>query len=221
MRIQVKFFRPSICWRRSEKAMPRYIPAVGRNSRPVSPGNILSSSRRLRGRRELGSKVLVLSGAPSERSISDTLISLLSPSKATTGSDSRVQGLIGASLARRFGGEGQAHTRGSLLLAPVPSGITDSHCHLVRIESPPGLIGGHLCVHPLFTETARNSLASLARFPNAWDHAVEKNSRQSNMLEQILIGQVCNLAGICSRTTRGCDDPASDAVPLTGPLQAQ
>jgi hypothetical protein len=38
----------------------------------------------------------------------------------------------------------------------------------------------------------------VARFPAAWKHAVDKNSRQSNMLEQILIGQVCNLAGICS-----------------------
>jgi hypothetical protein len=39
----------------------------------------------------------------------------------------------------------------------------------------------------------------LARIPAKWNHFVEKDSRQINMLEQILIAKVFNFGGICSR----------------------
>jgi ribosome-associated protein len=49
---------------------------------------------------------------------------------------------------------------------------------------------------------------SLARVPAAWLRVFavvtsrgRKNSRQNNILEQILIGKVCNFAGICSKKT--------------------
>ena len=38
----------------------------------------------------------------------------------------------------------------------------------------------------------------LARFPARWNHLAEKDSRQINMLEQILIAKVFNFDGICS-----------------------
>ena len=38
----------------------------------------------------------------------------------------------------------------------------------------------------------------LARFPLGWNHPNDKNSRQINKLEHILIGEVFNFAGICS-----------------------
>jgi hypothetical protein len=38
----------------------------------------------------------------------------------------------------------------------------------------------------------------LARIPAKWNHFAEKDSRQINMLEQILIAKVCNFGGICS-----------------------
>jgi hypothetical protein len=41
---------------------------------------------------------------------------------------------------------------------------------------------------------------ALARFPARWNHLAEKDSRQINMLEQILIAKVFNFGGICSRT---------------------
>jgi len=40
---------------------------------------------------------------------------------------------------------------------------------------------------------------ALARFPARWNHLAEKDSRQINMLEQILIAKVFNFGGICSR----------------------
>jgi hypothetical protein len=39
---------------------------------------------------------------------------------------------------------------------------------------------------------------SLARIPAKWNHFAEKDSRQINMLEQILIAKVFNFGGICS-----------------------
>jgi len=44
-----------------------------------------------------------------------------------------------------------------------------------------------------------NSLLS-ARIPAKWNHFAEKDSRQINMLEQILIAKVFNFGGICSRS---------------------
>ena len=38
----------------------------------------------------------------------------------------------------------------------------------------------------------------LARFPAKWNHFAEEESRQVDMLEQILIAKVFNLCGICS-----------------------
>jgi hypothetical protein len=38
----------------------------------------------------------------------------------------------------------------------------------------------------------------LARVPTKWDHFAEKDSRQINTLEQILIAKVANFGGICS-----------------------
>ena len=38
----------------------------------------------------------------------------------------------------------------------------------------------------------------LARFPARWNLLAEKDSRQINMLEQILIAKVFNFDGICS-----------------------
>jgi hypothetical protein len=38
----------------------------------------------------------------------------------------------------------------------------------------------------------------LARIPAKWNHFAEKDSRQINMLEQILIAKVFNFGGICS-----------------------
>jgi hypothetical protein len=40
--------------------------------------------------------------------------------------------------------------------------------------------------------------AHLARIPAKGNHFAEKDSRQINMLEQILIAKVCNFGGICS-----------------------
>ena len=40
----------------------------------------------------------------------------------------------------------------------------------------------------------------LARIPAKWNHFAEEDSRQINMLEQILIAKVCNFGGICSKT---------------------
>jgi hypothetical protein len=41
-------------------------------------------------------------------------------------------------------------------------------------------------------------LLRLARIPAKWNHFADKDSRQINMLEQILIAKVCNFGGICS-----------------------
>jgi hypothetical protein len=41
--------------------------------------------------------------------------------------------------------------------------------------------------------------SSLARIPAKWNHFVEKDSRQINILEQILIAKVFNFGGICSK----------------------
>ena len=38
----------------------------------------------------------------------------------------------------------------------------------------------------------------LARIPAKWNHFAEKDSRQINMLEQILIAKAFNFGGICS-----------------------
>jgi hypothetical protein len=38
----------------------------------------------------------------------------------------------------------------------------------------------------------------LARFPASWNQLAEKESRQINMLEQILVAEVFNFSGICS-----------------------
>ena len=43
----------------------------------------------------------------------------------------------------------------------------------------------------------------LARIPAKWNHFAEKDSRQINMLEQILIAKVFNFGGICS--SAGCE----------------
>jgi hypothetical protein len=40
---------------------------------------------------------------------------------------------------------------------------------------------------------------SLARIPAKWDHFAEKDSRQINILEQILVAKVFNFGGICSK----------------------
>ncbi len=40
--------------------------------------------------------------------------------------------------------------------------------------------------------------SELARIPAKWNHFAEKDSRQINMLEQILIAKVFNFGGICS-----------------------
>jgi hypothetical protein len=42
-----------------------------------------------------------------------------------------------------------------------------------------------------------NVMRDLARFPARWNHLAEKDSRQINMLEQILIAKVFNFGGIC------------------------
>ena len=39
---------------------------------------------------------------------------------------------------------------------------------------------------------------TLARFPASWDQLAEKESRQLNNLEQILVAEVFNFGGICS-----------------------
>jgi hypothetical protein len=39
----------------------------------------------------------------------------------------------------------------------------------------------------------------LARIPAKWNHFAEKDSRQFNFLEQILIAKVFNFGGICSQ----------------------
>jgi hypothetical protein len=39
----------------------------------------------------------------------------------------------------------------------------------------------------------------LARIPAKWNHFAEKDSRQINTLEQILIAKVFNFGGICSK----------------------
>jgi hypothetical protein len=39
----------------------------------------------------------------------------------------------------------------------------------------------------------RRANFSLARFPARWNHLAEKESRQINMLEQILVGEVMQL----------------------------
>ena len=41
----------------------------------------------------------------------------------------------------------------------------------------------------------------LARFQATWNHVAEKESRQINMWEQILVAKVFNFCGICSRAT--------------------
>jgi hypothetical protein len=45
---------------------------------------------------------------------------------------------------------------------------------------------------------ARLGEVKLARIPAKWNHFAEKDSRQINMLEQILIAKVFNFGGICS-----------------------
>ena len=42
-------------------------------------------------------------------------------------------------------------------------------------------------------------LPQLARFPAKWNHFAGKESRQINILEQILIAKVFNFCGICSK----------------------
>jgi len=43
------------------------------------------------------------------------------------------------------------------------------------------------------TVIARTADGALARFPARWNHLAEKESRQVNMLEQILVGEVMQL----------------------------
>ena len=38
-----------------------------------------------------------------------------------------------------------------------------------------------------------------ARFPVKWNHFAERESRQLNILEQILFAKVFNFCGICSK----------------------
>src|SRR5262245_9505036 len=50
----------------------------------------------------------------------------------------------------------------------------------------------------------------LARIPAKWNHFAEKDSRQINILEQILIAKVFNFGGICSKRRplwRGTSQP--------------
>ena len=42
---------------------------------------------------------------------------------------------------------------------------------------------------------------SPARIPAKWDHFAEKDSRQINILEQILVAKVFSFGGICSRAS--------------------
>jgi hypothetical protein len=52
--------------------------------------------------------------------------------------------------------------------------------------------GEFLC--PLFYGAVSDSATfTLARFPARWNHLAEKESRQFNMLEQILVGEVVQL----------------------------
>jgi len=41
-------------------------------------------------------------------------------------------------------------------------------------------------------------MSFLARIPAKWTHFAEKDSRQIDMLEQILLAKVFNFGGICS-----------------------
>jgi hypothetical protein len=47
----------------------------------------------------------------------------------------------------------------------------------------------------------------LARIPAKWNHFADKDSRQFNTLEQILVAKVFNFGGICSALAKGSLNP--------------
>jgi hypothetical protein len=47
--------------------------------------------------------------------------------------------------------------------------------------------------------TIRRNASRFSALPGEVDHLAEKDSRQINMLEQILVAKVFNFGGICSR----------------------
>ena len=52
-------------------------------------------------------------------------------------------------------------------------------------------------IFQLFSSPCRRVL--LARIPAKWNHFAERDSRQMNILEQILVAKVFNFGGICSK----------------------
>jgi hypothetical protein len=81
-------------------------------------------------------------------------------------------------------------------------------CNLVgrRSEAGPAVNGnygagsGACCTQP-FKNIARTRC--LGRIPTKWNHFIEKDSRQIDILEQILIAKVFNFGGICSSALPG------------------
>jgi hypothetical protein len=62
--------------------------------------------------------------------------------------------------------------------------------------SPPQANARHILegnLHEIVQSDIRIASAHLARFPARWNHLAEKESRQINMLEQILVGEVMQL----------------------------